>query len=62
MSLVEGLHETCPACLAVALAKADVLKSSQLKEKSDFLTLWTKAKFYDKARFGSGICQEHQAD
>jgi len=35
---------------------------SQLKDKSDFLTLWTKAIFYDKACFASRICREHQAD
>jgi len=36
--------------------------NSQLKDKSVFLTLWTKAIFYDKACFGSRICREHKAD
>jgi len=53
---------------AIALAKVDLCQkiicvpNSQLKDKSVFLTLWTKAIFYDKAGFGSRICREHKAD
>jgi len=54
--------ETYGFAEADSCQKIICVPDSQLKDKSDFLTLWTKAIFHDKACFVSRICREHQAD